>query len=67
MADNKDLLSRLASRPDEPDKVSPEWNAPIDITQADCMTQREVLRGMAAVFKDEARRWDIAPIPDDWV
>ena len=70
MSDNSELVGRLANRPGDP--VPPpvsgyEWNSPIDTTQADSMTETEVLRGMVTRCKETVRRWDIAPIPDDWV
>ena len=74
--DNKELIGRLARRLEEPPPLPPteaipsvsgkDWNVPIDTMQADCMTEREVIRGIVAQYKEAARRWVPAPMPSDW-
>lgn len=68
--DNKELLGRLARRlPELPETEAvpvvsgSEWNSPIDTLQADCMTEREVIRGIVAQYKEAARHWVPRPYP----
>jgi len=74
--DNKELIGRLARRLEEepalptteaiPRVSGRDWNVPIDTTQADCMTEREIIRGIVAQYKAGARCWVPAPMPEDW-
>ena len=70
---NKELLARVARRAPEPPPEGPvvtvvegEWNAPIDVTMADCNGARQVILGQVAAAKAVASRWDIAPMPVGW-
>ena len=69
--DNRDLVAQVARReavempkPEQP--ITQEWNAPIDMIQADAMSMREIIRGEIAEAKEKAARWLPAVMPRDW-
>jgi len=67
---NAELVARLARRGEPVDTapaplgpVTGEWNAPIDMVQADSMSAREVIRGQFAEARARVARWVPAPWP----
>lgn len=68
--DNRDLVAQVARREavsvPVAEPITQEWNAPIDMVQADSMTLRQVIRGEVAEAKERVARWVPAPMPEDW-
>ena len=67
---NRDLIARIARRGDDELPTQPvpiianeDWNAPIDMTQADSMTVTKIIQGEFADLREGVARWSPRPCP----
>jgi hypothetical protein len=63
---NDDLITQVASRTDPPPPPVADLNAPIDQTQADCLTAQTLIRGWIAAAKEQVTHWEPFPMPAGW-